>query len=156
MKLASLLILSIFVAVGCQNSGSGKSPASNMNDGPTDASETPAEELAGLEEGLWGSEKMGLKVTSSGATFDFECGHGKIKQKITPDANGNFEVTGTITHYLYGIDSTNQTFDAEFFGDVQGETLLLNVVWENEEGLTNRENFTLTKGAEGPASQCTD
>jgi hypothetical protein len=97
---------------------------------------------------------LGLEVNSSGANYDMECGHGKIKQQIKPDENGNFEATGTITHYQYGIDVTNRTFDADYSGYVSGDKMDLMVVWEDEEGTTQRLSFSLTKGIDGPASTC--
>lgn len=150
MKLMSVLFLIFFVA-GC-GQGSGGAPSAEMA-APDKPAAVP---LKPLEKGKWGSEQIGLAVSDSGASFDLQCGRGKIKEKIVPDENGNFEAKGTVTQFLYGIDETNRTFDAEFFGDVSGDTMELTVMWENEDGVINREKFSMKKDATGPASQCID
>ena len=154
MKLVSVLLLSIFIASGCQKDSGSSSSTAEMGGHDNPTAPDAAAELTPLEKGKWGAENIGLEVNASGASYDMECGHGKIKQTIKPDSNGAFQVSGTITHYQYGLDSTHRTFDADYTGFVTGDKMDLTVVWEDEEGTTQRLNFILSKGAEGPASRC--
>lgn len=47
-----------------------------------------------LPEGVWGGQHISLSVTENGAILEFDCGHGRIDQKIEFDNEGRFDVKG--------------------------------------------------------------
>jgi hypothetical protein len=45
--------------------------------------------------GEWGGEHISLSVSLNGSTLEYDCAHGSMVGSITPDRDGNFEITGT-------------------------------------------------------------
>ena len=46
--------------------------------------------------GAWGGEHVRLTVTDSGGTVEFDCAHGTVDSPLAVDAEGRFDVAGTL------------------------------------------------------------
>ena len=104
--------------------------------------------------GTWGGEHIAMEVTDGGATIEYDCAHGRITQKIAPDAAGKFEAKGAHTRERGG--PTRQGEDNEqpavYRGSIKDETMTLSVelAQQNESVGT----FTLTQGKTGRIRKC--
>lgn len=118
----------------------------------TPAPAKPGAAGARLTPGMWGGRHVHLEATNEGASFEFDCAHGKTSKPITLDANGSFEVEGT--YEREGPGPTRQggsnTIDVRFTGTVTGDTMELTVQLANGEPL----NFKLTSGKQGRLTRC--
>jgi hypothetical protein len=47
-----------------------------------------------IQTGTWGGEHIGMIVSDSSATLDYDCAHGSIDEPIKVDDNGMFSVIG--------------------------------------------------------------
>jgi hypothetical protein len=103
--------------------------------------------------GAWGGEHVVLQASSDGATLEFDCAHGEIKQPIVPDENGNFDVAGTYSAEHPGPvlrDEEQSAASARYSGHVEGDTMTLKVIREKEDLGT----FTLTRNAQPVLRKC--
>jgi hypothetical protein len=55
---------------------------------------TPVPTITSVPTGIWGGEHIGLMVTTTGATVEYDCGFGKINEPLVLDKEGNFEARG--------------------------------------------------------------
>lgn len=87
---------------------------------------TRVEKVAG---GAWGSNKAVMQVTENGATIEFGCAHGTIEQPLTLDNNNGFDLSGSYTVERPGpqIEGQNNNQPARFNGQVNGQTMTLNI-----------------------------
>ncbi len=104
--------------------------------------------------GTWGGEHIAMEVTDAGATIEYDCAHGRITQKIDPDADGKFEAKGI--HERERGGPTRQGEDegqpAIYRGSIKDETMTLTVeLAENNESVGT---FTLTQGKTGRIRKC--
>ncbi len=93
--------------------------------------------------------------TASGATIEFDCGHGNIAQPITPDAAGEFSVAGTYTPEMGGPvrrDNPPRDLPATYKGTVNGDTMHLEVLLQEKD--RQPPPFTLTRGSAGRVVKC--
>jgi hypothetical protein len=44
--------------------------------------------------GVWGGEHIGMVVSDSSVTLDYDCAYGTIDEPFSTDCNGEFEVVG--------------------------------------------------------------
>ncbi len=107
-----------------------------------------------LEFSTWGGAHIGLSITISGATVEYDCGEGHILQPIRPDGAGRFSVTGV--HYPgvggpIGVDRTKPR-PARYDGRVQGDRMNLTVTLTD----TNQAlgTFELRGGASPNVVKC--
>lgn len=101
----------------------------------------------------WGGEHVMLSTSSTGATLEFDCATGQITQPIVVDKKGNFDVAGTFTPQHGGPvrkDESTPTHPAHYSGHVEGDTMTLKVIRDQQEIGT----FTLTRGAQPKLMKC--
>jgi len=104
--------------------------------------------------GTWGGEHIAMEVTDTGATIEYDCAHGRITERIAPEADGKFEAKGI--HKRERGGPTRQGEDegqpAIYRGSVKDETMTLTVEFaENNESIGT---FTLTQGKTGRIRKC--
>jgi len=95
-----------------------------------------------------------MEVTDAGATIEYDCAHGRISEKITPDADGKFETKGTHTRERGGPSRQGEDNEepALYQGSITDETMTLTVKLAN-----NNESvgtFRLTHGKAGRIRKC--
>ena len=120
-------------------------PATNLQRGP-DASTTPD---------VWGGHHASMKVTSQGATLEFDCAHGNILEPIKANAKGEFTVRGTYTPERGGPisrDNPPRDLPATYKGSIDGDTMRLEIMLAEKDQAP--EPFTLTRGKVGRLVKC--
>ena len=104
--------------------------------------------------GLWGGQHISMEVTEEGATINYDCAHGRIVGKITPDRTGNFEAKGF--HSLERPGPMREGEDNEqpalYHGSIHDETMTLTVEIAKTKEVVG--NFTLTRGSSGRIRKC--
>ena len=104
--------------------------------------------------GQWGGQHISMQVTEAGAKIEYDCAHGRIEEKIAPDADGKFEAKGVHARERGG--PTRQGEDNEepavYRGSIKDKTMTLTVelTRDNE----NAGTFTLTQGSSGRIRKC--
>jgi len=76
--------------------------------------------------GTWGGDNAGLIVSNTDVHIHIGCTLGDALGPIRPDANGQFEATGTYNVDAYPIDR-GITHPARFTGQIVGQTMTLTV-----------------------------
>ena len=106
---------------------------------------TPAAERA-LPEGAWGGSHVALTVTGGGGAIEFDCAHGSIAERIVPDGDGRFEVSGLFVAERPGPvrEGDEVGKKARYSGRVEGGAMTLWVVVEGSD--ENVGPFTLEQG----------
>lgn len=104
--------------------------------------------------GTWGGEHIAMEVTDAGATIEYDCAHGRITERIAPDAEGKFEAKGVHTRERGGPvrQGENDEEPAIYRGSIKNQTMTLAV-----ELTTNNESagtYTLTQGQTGRIRKC--
>ena len=97
--------------------------------------------------GKWGGEHIGIVVSDSSATLEYDCAHGTIDEPIMPDDDGNFEVSGVHIFEHGGPIRNDETPDehpAVYKGNIaENEMTLILVLTDTE---TVIDTFSLTRG----------
>ena len=104
---------------------------------------------------VWGGQDVRLRINAQGAIVEFDCADGKISQPIKPDANGEFMAHGTYTPNRFGPirkDDPSREMPAIYKGKISGDTVHLQVIFENKQ--MQLPPFTLTKGKSGHVVRC--
>ena len=115
------------------------------------ASVTPS---GGPLTGEWGGEHVGLKLTETGGTLDYDCAAGTIDEPLVVRRDGSFEASGTHTPALGGperVGEVRPTYRARYTGAVRGQRMTLAARVENGVALSP---FTLVRGAEPVIMRC--
>jgi hypothetical protein len=90
-----------------------------------------AADLAGpVAPSEWGGDHVGLTVSATGGTLEYDCASGTIDQPIVTATNGNFVAQGTHTIGHGGPIMVGETPDrhpARYDGWTDGETMRLSV-----------------------------
>ena len=105
--------------------------------------------------GSWGGDHISLEISDSGGALEYDCAHGAIKEKISPDANGRFSVKGTHTKESHGpvrAGSEPRDLAATYDGTVTGDSMELTVKIDETGECVG--TFTLTRGAAGKIYKC--
>ena len=108
-----------------------------------------------LPNGQWGGEHVGLVVTSSGASVEYDCAHGTINVPIEIQDGGRFLATGTHTFEHGGPvreDESPDTHPAEYRGRVSGSTMSLTVTLTDTTLAIGQ--FTLLRGGTPMVFKC--
>ena len=104
--------------------------------------------------GVWGGEHIAMEVTDAGATIEYDCAHGRITEKISPNSEGKFEVKGAHARERGGPtrQGENNEQPAIYRGSIKDDTMNLTVelTKDNESVGT----FTLTQGKQGRIRKC--
>jgi len=108
---------------------------------------TTIETQRSVQTGAWGGNQIGMQVTERGAEINYACAHGNIGERITLDADGKFDVTGSHVNESPGpvrVDQKPDSHPARYTGRVDGQTMSLTVTLTD----TKQEigTFTLTYG----------
>ncbi len=108
-----------------------------------------------LQTGQWGGEHISLDVTPQGASVEYDCAHGSINQKIAPDNQGRFNVTGTHVREHGGPvrrDEIPDSHPAEFNGQIKNNTMTLTVTETDTKEVVG--TFTLVYGQNPRIVKC--
>ena len=105
--------------------------------------------------GKWGGEHIGIVVSDSSATLEYDCAHGTIDEPIVPDDDGKFEVSGVHVFEHGGairIDEIPDEHLALYKGRIIGNemTLILIITDTN----TEIDTFSLTRGVDPLIYKC--
>jgi len=105
--------------------------------------------------GKWGGEHIGILVSDSSATLEYDCAHGTIDEPIIPDAEGKFEVIGVHVFEHGGpirIDEIPDEHPALYKGHIVGNDMTLVLVITDTD--TEIDTFLLTRGVEPLIFKC--
>ena len=86
--------------------------------------------LTSVPPGIWGATGIALVVEESSVKIEYDCADGEIKQKLTLDQDGNFNVNGVhIPSHPGPIreDSPPERKPARYEGKISGKTMTLKV-----------------------------
>jgi hypothetical protein len=104
--------------------------------------------------GLWGGTHVEMKVSSQGATLEFDCAQGTISEPIQLDESGKFQAKGTFQTHA-GPTRRDQApgADTTYSGTVDGDTMhIAFTIGENKD--TDANQFTLVRGQPGKLRRC--
>ncbi len=104
--------------------------------------------------GEWGGEHIEMNVTNTGATYQLDCGHGTIDQKISPDQTGKFHNTGTFTRE--GGPTPNPPpagVPAVYDGTINNNNMALTIT-TTIDGNIDVSNFSLVFDRDGHLVRC--
>ncbi len=112
-------------------------------------------QTASLPKGTWGGQGINLEATDEGAAIEFDCAHGAIATKISPDREGKFEVKGVYVREGFGPTRQGRTpaeQPAVYAGitDVKTMTLSIRMAGSDEVIAT----YELTHGRSGRVRKC--
>jgi hypothetical protein len=115
-----------------------------------------AADLAGpIAASEWGGDHVGLTVSATGGTLEYDCASGTIDQPVVAATNGNFVAQGTHTIGHGGPIMVGETPDrhpARYEGWTDGETMRLSVtLTDNGQRLGD---FTLVRGQSPHVFKC--
>jgi len=105
--------------------------------------------------GVWGGDHIGMVVSDSSTTIEYDCAHGTIDEPMIIDENGEFEVRG-VHMFEHGgpirIGEVPDEHPALYQGSIEGEVMTLKVTITD----TGKEfgSFTLTLGANPNVFKC--
>lgn len=79
--------------------------------------------------GTWGGQGVGMEVSETGATFDFDCAHGSIEAPLRLDEAGRFELAGTYVPEDPGPTRCSEARgkSARYAGKLDGDTVTLTI-----------------------------
>jgi len=105
--------------------------------------------------GAWGGDHVGLLLTGTGGTLEYDCAHGTIDQPFVIDSAGRFQLAGTHTREHGGPirrDEKPDKHPARYTGSVNGDRMTLTVtLTDTNEALGT---FTLTRGRMARVFKC--
>jgi hypothetical protein len=88
--------------------------------------------------GAWGGTGIALRVADDGGEVELDCAHGLIEGALTLDADGRFDVKGTLVREHGGPEREGEVLPTEpvrYRGRVEGRHMTLTIVLAE----TNRE-----------------
>ena len=151
-SIAVLLVLwlAFFLWQGssCRSSNTNSNASSTMNTNTSTAIQS--RDLRGM----WGGEHIAMEVTYAAATIEYDCAHGRINEKIAPDADGKFKAKGIHKREHGGPerDDEDEGQPAIYRGSIKDGTMTLTVeLSKNNESVGT---FTLTHGKTGRIRKC--
>jgi len=109
---------------------------------------------ARVEPGDWGGRGARLTVDKDGARLELDCAHGSLEAMTLEE--GRFDVAGRFVREHGGPirkDEAEQAVSARYRGSVQGHTMTLEIVLEDEGGQTVGP-FELTLGGNARLMKC--
>jgi len=105
--------------------------------------------------GAWGGLHVGLQLTGTGGTLEYDCAHGTIDQPFVIDSAGRFQLAGTHTREHGGPirkDEKPNTHPARYTGAVDGDTMILTVTLTDSNEVLGI--FPLTRGRMARVVKC--
>jgi len=108
-----------------------------------------------LAAGAWGGKHVRMEVSGEGALLEFDCAKGRIKGRVTLDAEGRFSANGEFAREGFGPRDEDQAakgVPALYTGEVKGESMTLTVTLSG----TAEEvgTYTLTRGRQARLWKC--
>jgi hypothetical protein len=105
--------------------------------------------------GKWGGKHIGILVSDSSTTLEYDCAHGTIDEAIITDDEGKFEVSGIHVFEHGGAIRNDEAPDehpALYKGHIVGNEMTLILVLTD----TNTEigTFSLTRGVDPLIHKC--
>ena len=105
--------------------------------------------------GTWGGEHIGVMVSDSSATLEYDCAHGTIDEPIIPDEDGNYEVSGVHIIEHGGPIRSDEVPDehpALYKGHIVGNQMTLILVLTDTD--TEVDTFSLSRGVNPLIYKC--
>lgn len=136
-----------------QGSSCRSSKANSNGNAPVNANTSASSQSRDLR-GQWGDQGIAMEVTDNGATIEYDCGRGRITEKISPDGDGKFEVKGVHVREHGGPEreGDDNEHPAVYRGTIKDDTMTLTVeLTQNKESVGT---FTLTHGKTGRIRKC--
>jgi hypothetical protein len=108
-----------------------------------------------LPAGTWGGQHIGMTVTDTGATIEYDCASGTIVGPLQLGANGAFDWRGT--HYPgHGgpvrVDEPPNAHPARYTGRANAESMEMTLTLLD--GTQPPQTFTLARGANAGVFRC--
>lgn len=108
-----------------------------------------------LAKGTWGGMGINFEVADEGADIQFDCAHGSINQKMTPDREGKFEAKGIYVREGPGPIRQGR-IPAEqpvtYTGVTDGKTMTITIRVEGSDEVI--ATYELTHGRSGRVRKC--
>lgn len=139
----------------------GGSCRNNQMDNATtrDAARAAVEKMDRARNGMWGGKGISLQVTDAGATIEYDCAHGAIKQPLALDAHGKFDLKGEYVAESGGperfgtpSDNKSNARPARYTGTVSGAEMTLTVTLTDTQEEVG--TFTLAHGTTPRIVKC--
>ena len=120
-----------------------------------------------LPPGTWAGPGIQLTVSEDGASLEYDCAHGTIDQRVTLDANGDFDLSGTYQTETGGPNQLSiapeeassppskkviSGYAARYNGKVTGQTMTLSVTLNDRQHPVG--TFKLVYGASSKLRKC--
>jgi hypothetical protein len=105
--------------------------------------------------GSWGGEHIGLVVTDSGATIEYDCAAGTITGPLTLDASGNFDWRGVHSPGHGGpsrVDQPPDTHPARYTGHATSSQM--SIALTILDMAVPEQTFTLQRGGNARVFKC--
>jgi hypothetical protein len=100
---------------------------------------------------VWGNDEETFTILADGARYDGLCLDGRVAGPIALDANGRFDVAGTLRRAGGARRDDDAPEEVRYAGVVSGDTLTLTI---GPRGGAPRVTSTLRKGQHGSARPC--
>lgn len=122
----------------------------NVNSPMNSNSPNPSRDLRGQ----WGAQGISMEVTDNGATIEYDCGRGRITEKISPDGEGKFTAKGVHIREHGGPqrEEDENGLPADYRGTIKDQTMTLTVELTKDKQRIG--TFTLTQGSSGRVRKC--
>ena len=150
----SVALATIILVCACASSPNSPGESSALQDASTDTTgKIPGPAPDRLNE--WGGEHLDLVQSDTGATLQYDCAHGTISGRVTPDASGRFVASGTHVFEHGGpvrADETEDRHSATFTGRIVGSSMTLSVTVSGVSALLGP--FILQRGVAGRLYRC--
>jgi len=111
--------------------------------------------VTGIAPGTWGGEHMGMVVTDTGASIEFDCASGRVTQALSVDPDGSFNWQGLFFPGHPGPSRIDEKLDphvAQYSGRATGDHMTINL--RVPDSLNISQSFTLTHGANPDVFKC--
>ena len=108
-----------------------------------------------IQSGTWGGQHIGMVVSDSSATLDYDCAHGSIAEPIMADDNGTFEVNGIYVIEKGGpirLGDIPDKHPAVYYGTIRGKEMMMIVKLTDTDAVI--DTFSLTFEAEPIIHKC--
>ena len=106
-------------------------------------------------EGTWGAQHIMLVADNAGGVLEYDCAHGTIDEALIPDADGQFDFSGTHTRESGGPVHSGEEPEvhaARYRGRVVGDRLTLTVTLTDSGDVLGP--YTLVRGDLGRVYKC--
>jgi hypothetical protein len=116
----------------------------------------PVDIPSAVPDGNWGGEHIGIVVSDTGATIEYDCATGTIDEPLRLDASGSFDWHGTHVIGHGGpimIGESPDEHPAEYTGHADAKQMTITLRLTDTTTFTPR-TFTLERGANPRVFRC--